>query len=217
MEITAFTNSTVAFFRPRKRTFYFFKWDNPTRKWFREGGDYPNLTIHKATNHVMSTAKLVLAHTRNRILEINIRADGTFLKSENKIIPILKSRTNIPASLILQEYQAIQLEETYLTENQLWNIRIPVETPPQIPQENTQKIPTRIAWLIAEDACKNNEICAITMNVVSPLTAAVTSCFHAFERDALEEWLLIKNTCPVCRKRCSSTRAYDEPPIEILN
>jgi len=88
----------------------------------------------------------------------------------------------------------------------LWELAVAVApaAPPVL-----DPIPKRIAWLIAEDGCKNNEICPITMDAISPMTAAVTTCFHCFDAAAIETWLINKNECPQCRKRCLATKAFD--------
>jgi len=75
-----------------------------------------------------------------------------------------------------------------------------------------EKIPKRIAWLIAEEAAKG-EMCPISTNPISPITASVTTCFHVFETEAINEWIARNpnNTpCPVCRKVCLATPAYTE-------
>lgn len=74
-------------------------------------------------------------------------------------------------------------------------------------------IPRRIAWLIAEDACKNNQECPISMDAITPITAKVTNCFHVFDGASLDTWLQTHNTCPLCKQICTAVAAYvDEPP-----
>jgi hypothetical protein len=73
-------------------------------------------------------------------------------------------------------------------------------------------IPQRIAWLIAEESSKSKETCAITTDEISPITAAVTSCFHVFEYDSIQEWVNknpARPTCPVCREVCAITKAFE--------
>jgi len=71
-----------------------------------------------------------------------------------------------------------------------------------------EPIPKRIAWLIADNACKENEMCSITMEHITPLTAAVTTCFHCFDSEAVGVWLSTHSTCPTCRKPCLTTKAF---------
>jgi hypothetical protein len=66
----------------------------------------------------------------------------------------------------------------------------------------------RIAWIIAEDASKKGETCAITLDEISPITASVTSCYHVFTTSALETWFQTKSICPVCKQKATYTPAY---------
>lgn len=85
----------------------------------------------------------------------------------------------------------------------------------------TQKlkaIPQRIAWLIAEEASKREEVCPISMENLSPITSTVTTCFHVFETTSITQWLATSNKCPVCRDYCKATVAFTEeapPPLEF--
>jgi len=67
----------------------------------------------------------------------------------------------------------------------------------------------RIAWIIAEDASKKGETCAITLDEVSPLTASVTSCYHVFDTKALNIWFQTNTTCPVCKQKTVATKAFE--------
>ena len=64
--------------------------------------------------------------------------------------------------------------------------------------------PEPIPLFVAEALLSNTE-CPITMDPVQKGAAAVTSCFHVFQRDAIEQWLEKHNTCPVCKKTCVAT------------
>jgi hypothetical protein len=92
----------------------------------------------------------------------------------------------------------------------LWDV---APLPPAVPAvivATVEPIPKRIAWLIAEDAAKQEEKCPITMEPISPITASVTSCFHTFDSEAIATWLVNHTTCPQCRKKCEATVAYTE-------
>ena len=92
------------------------------------------------------------------------------------------------------------------------NVRPAHLNPPKVVLE---PIPRRIAWLIAEAAQKEGEQCGITFDEISPLTAAVTTCFHCFDANAIEIWFRQATAngqdhlCPMCRKRCLTTKAYE--------
>jgi hypothetical protein len=94
----------------------------------------------------------------------------------------------------------------------LWDLlpAAPVPQPTVILATTLEAIPKRIAWLIAEDAAKNDEKCPITMELISPITASVTNCYHTFDTQAIMSWLINNTTCPQCRKKCVATAAYTE-------
>jgi hypothetical protein len=75
-----------------------------------------------------------------------------------------------------------------------------------------EKIPQRIAWIVAEDACKRGEDCSITLDAITPITAAVTSCFHVFDADAIAKWLESTpgSLCPMCKKAAVATVCFTE-------
>jgi hypothetical protein len=70
-------------------------------------------------------------------------------------------------------------------------------------------LPKRVAWIIAEDAGKNGDKCAITMEPITPVTAAVTTCFHCFDHESIQTWMESHTTCPQCRERCAITKAFE--------
>lgn len=108
--------------------------------------------------------------------------------------------------------------QTYNTQEILWTLQ-PEENLQQIlhnisstihNQQQQQRpavvtIPPRIAKLIAEDASMREEMCPITMETINPQTAKVTSCYHVFDGQAIDEWLSTKSTCPVCKQDCTVT------------
>jgi hypothetical protein len=85
----------------------------------------------------------------------------------------------------------------------------------QVPPRNIilpEEIPQRIAWIVAEDACKRGEDCSITLDAITPITAAVTSCFHVFDADAIAKWLESTpgSLCPMCKKAAVATVCFTE-------
>lgn len=67
------------------------------------------------------------------------------------------------------------------------------------------EMPRYVAELLIKDAVKREELCPITMEPITLETTAITSCFHMFERNGIQTWLLTKSECPVCKKACSLT------------
>lgn len=57
------------------------------------------------------------------------------------------------------------------------------------------------------DLIVNNEInkkssCPISLEEINKETAVVTNCFHVFSRENIENWLKVKDFCPVCKTKC---------------
>jgi len=206
--ISVFIGSVVAFHRPRKGTYYLFKWDPSSQKWYRDALEYPNLVVNRSNLHREASGQINVVLGRRNTHMIQFVSDGHYLTSGVIYIPILKATQRIPPFTIYKEYTA-GVAEYLITDVRLWNVTQPA--PPAAPAAPPQAdpIPQRIAWLIAEDASKEKECCPITMNEISPIVAAVTSCFHVFERAALQEWMETKDSCPVCRKRCAITNACE--------
>jgi hypothetical protein len=220
-----FISHIVAFHRPIKRTYYFLTWNNVAREWGAYDTEHENITIHKST-----------AHTRNGKVDINIRlgrrritipivSDKCFLRSGNIYIPILKHvGTALPGIQKLRQYTATHDVATYNMDTRLWTVipaaaapahaQQPVPAPSPALSQLNKGIPQRIAWLIAEDACKRNDMCPITQEEISPLTSSVTTCFHVFNTEAIALWAERQTAdvlpCPVCRTPCKTTIAYEE-------
>ena len=68
-----------------------------------------------------------------------------------------------------------------------------------------KKVPEYISDVIIKHAIENGETCPITMEPLEKSTTVVTSCFHFFEKSAIETWLNNKSNgskCPVCKQKC---------------
>jgi hypothetical protein len=68
-----------------------------------------------------------------------------------------------------------------------------------------EEIPKFVASALLKDAMNRNEVCPISMEVLNSENAAVTNCFHIFERTSIQTWLTNKSSCPVCKKECVIT------------
>jgi SUMO ligase MMS21 Smc5/6 complex component len=59
--------------------------------------------------------------------------------------------------------------------------------------------------LLINDAVAKKDVCPITMEQFDLSSTELTSCYHLFEKDAIETWLSDKNNkskCPVCKQVC---------------
>lgn len=224
--IQNFTANIVAFYRPIKKTYYFFTWNTTARVWGAYDGNHENISLHKSTAHTLNgnvDINVILGRGRYRI---GVVSDKCFLKSGNIHIPILKStRTAIQGIQKLKQYTATHDTTTYLMNTRLWSVAPAAAAPTDassasassashVHQQLQKGIPRRIAWLISEDACKRGEVCPIAQEELSPLTSSVTTCFHVFNTEAIASWAARHEgrdlPCPVCREPCKTTVAYEE-------
>jgi len=61
-------------------------------------------------------------------------------------------------------------------------------------------IPKFVADALIAASVAAEATCPITMEPISPATAAVTSCFHVFDANAIAIWLTNNHTCPTCKQ-----------------
>ena len=60
-----------------------------------------------------------------------------------------------------------------------------------------------VAEAILERAVRNKETCPISLEELSLETGAcVAPCYHAFQKEAIQEWMREHTTCPQCRQAC---------------
>lgn len=72
--------------------------------------------------------------------------------------------------------------------------------PPVRPQSVAHSaLPPHVAAIMIEHAAATGATCPITMETLTAKSAAVTSCGHVFDRDALARWSADHGTCPECR------------------
>jgi len=222
--IHRFNGVLLAFFRPVKKTYYFLKWDTAKSMWVSYNEDHAPFVLHRSTEHVAGNVVIRIQTGRANSLtsyQTRIVCDGTFLKLANLCVPIARPAQPVAAARIGKEYTTMEhdynVNNDYTLNVNLWSVAEPA-APATPTQQQRRKplapIPRRIAWLIAEDAAKNKETCSISMDEISPITAAVTTCFHVFDSASLKEWFdkieSPKKTCPVCRETCVSQEAYQE-------
>lgn len=220
-----FTGNLIAFHRPIKRTYIFLKWYETTRKWHRCEQEHPQISLHKSTAHDDTGEVNINIQMGRSTRNIPITADRCFLKSGTVYIPIVKKHGGALQGIQgLKEYTVTLPHDaaTYEMNVNLWMRRLPqhdvqAQILPIVPVA-PEPMPQRIAWLIAEDASKRNEVCPITQDEISPITSCVTTCFHVFNTEAFQRWAQQRpaqvTPCPICRKGCSMTVAYLEAASE---
>lgn len=224
--IHTFNTNHVAFFRPIKRTYIVLNWHPHVRKWLKFTGNLPGLTLHRSLTTDNGTVRINIATRPNGIVQlIDVRSRGYYLQSGDNRITLLEKAGALPPPFNTVDYTlADPTLGVDLTEVDLWTTQPPplgvAPAPTPLPTVHAviatlvplKPIPKRIAWLIAEEAAKS-ETCPILSEPISPVTAAVTTCFHVFEYDAINEWFVrnpVNTKCPVCRETCLFTKAFTE-------
>ena len=71
-------------------------------------------------------------------------------------------------------------------------------------------IPKFVADALVQAAVVAAATCPITMEPISPATAAVTNCFHVFDANAIAIWLTNHRTCPTCKQPATATATATE-------
>lgn len=61
-------------------------------------------------------------------------------------------------------------------------------------------IPVFVRNILIADAVAKAATCPITMEPITVANAAVTSCFHLFQKEAITTWLRDHSSCPVCKQ-----------------
>jgi hypothetical protein len=217
--IHTFLGNRIAFYKPRKHTYYLLAWSNTRNFWVGSAlvdNPPPVIVKHRTTRHVTSSVTIQLQNGRST----SVLSRCEYLLIGNEEIPIVYriGEAQIPLNISRYEFGGVTtpVEQDVYTRNVLLWTLPPPEPPPAAPPvaappvaDNIKPLPKRIAWIIAEDACKNNETCPIIMEPISPITAAVSTCFHCFDHEAIMRWLDDKDTCPQCREKCAVTKAFD--------
>jgi hypothetical protein len=72
-------------------------------------------------------------------------------------------------------------------------------------QSHPLPLPKHVAALVIDKAISEGTQCPITMETLTAETAAVTSCGHVFQAEALRTWLTARGTCPECRQVAVAT------------
>lgn len=232
-----FTTHHIAFHRPVKRTFVVLYWDGQLRKWIPHTDDLPELRLKRSSVSTQGVVQINVATRPYRAaMNIEVSSNDHYLTAGNIDIAIVKKTgTQLPQAFMKRDYPAPPATaEVEITDKELWTVRSAQEAAQQAPglaalataaqqqQQQPQQpppviktilkpIPQRIAWLIAEEFSRSKEICSITTDEISPITAAVTTCFHVFEYESIQEWVNknpARPTCPVCREVCAITKAF---------
>ena len=123
----------------------------------------------------------------------------------------------------IEELDALQLlmadEDAHLSDTQLQNplldtilrptllMELPMTlltlNPLPAPSSQPTPFPPHLGGHMLEKAELDGQTCPITMEPIKKTDAAITSCGHIFQKQAIAEWMQTHDTCPECRQICS--------------
>ena len=210
--IQTFRTYVIALHRPIKQTYYMFEWNMASRKWVTYSEPLENLHLCRSRVSIDGIVRINVASAVNRhARNIQVMSKGYYLESGDiRITLVEKVGTQLPAKFMKREYTKTDTLLTH-TDIILWTVAPP--PPPIVEEPQLQKpLPKRIAWLIAEDSSKAQDTCPISTEVISPVTAAVTTCFHVFDHTSIAQLFTmnpVNTKCPVCREVCLMTKAFE--------
>jgi hypothetical protein len=219
--INIFRDPYLAIYRPNKKTYSIVQWVDQGRYWKRTLVDYDLIATTTLRTQLIPLGNCeinIYPNNTNQAILVNCVASGQYLRYGNFDVAIIQkkpnSRASFRANIFMCEFPCTTVtQETQETPGTLplWTIGDPNRIYTHISSITIkpQPLPTRIAWIIAEDASKKGETCPISLDAISPITASVTSCYHVFDSNALATWLRTKNTCPMCKQKTVATVAYD--------
>ena len=226
-DIQTFANRYLAIYRPNKKTYSVIEWNQQRRFWRRallDPDHTPAINI-RSHNTPSALVNINISPQINRQKYVRCKALDRFLFYNNIRVPIIQkcpgSEHEFVNSTFAGEFPCTTVSTEPIHTQPLWTLyppapapaaAPPVPTPTPVVSNLPEAIPRRIAWLIAEDASKNSETCSITLDEISPITASVTTCFHVFNSDAIAKWLTTNSLCPMCKKRCQATVAFEDGP-----
>jgi hypothetical protein len=125
---------------------------------------------------------------------------------KNEWIPILDSddRGRLPGSFF---YVGLANPSRIMQQKQIRaNIMRMLCVRPQPQLEQRAGIPSFVANIMKQDAIRNRAQCPISMEPITEATrASLTSCYHIFEAENLNDWLQRNPSCPLCKKPVAST------------
>lgn len=85
-----------------------------------------------------------------------------------------------------------------------WHLLVkPLPVPP-VPPVTQSKLPTHVLKGFVDGLIAAKESCPVTMEELSLGNIAMTGCYHAFERSAVQQIMNTSRLCPTCRSTLSA-------------
>ena len=225
--MATFSDPIIAVFRPTRREYDFLQYTNDqTRRWINIDAPPVEGISYNYTHPLINKTTHITFHNGRRI-DIKVTSNIIKLTGNNRWICTvdLPSHRYVNSSIRIRQATIPAIIAPANLNMGSWRpppIQIPVSQQPNIFDDamdllatmysddihitcNDKKMPHHIVKLIAQDAVNRGEVCPITMDDITLDMCAVTSCFHVFNRDALNTWHVSHNTCPVCKQICISS------------
>ena len=147
-------------------------------------------------------------HTGTSLKHDDIEYPVIRIKSYNTITPAIQNESFIPIINNNQATRVVTPPAPAAPVPQAPRIlNPPTRTVPPPLQPIIDIIPQHAIKLILLGALIEGEICPITTNDITLENGAVTTCFHLFDKDAINRWLNTpgsRRECPVCKDSCVS-------------
>ena len=150
-------------------------------------------------SHTQKSLQYMNGTTRRTYIIVNIPSScipaikrWSFLPIVEDPIPPLAPLQAIPLQTPIQQHMQDAVPEPRPTMNRTYVI---------------SEIPQHAVRALLRDAVLNEEVCPITGEDIDVTNGAVTTCFHLFEKDAINKWLSMQNSrnkCPTCNANCNS-------------
>ena len=144
-------------------------------------------------------------HTGTSLKHDDIEYPVIRIKSYNTITPAIQNESFIP---IVNNNQATRVVTPPApVAPAARNMTPPTRSVPPPLQPVIDVIPQHAIKLILLGALIEGETCPITTNDITLENGAVTTCFHLFDKDAINQWLntpASRGECPVCKDSCKS-------------
>ena len=99
-------------------------------------------------------------------------------------------------------FNEIEKQEPEEDENQIRNRQNIFDYMLREEEMSIVKPPKYVEDIIISDFISKGNKCAITLGELNKENAALTSCYHVFDKNAVSEWVIQNKTCPTCRKEC---------------
>lgn len=182
----------------------------------RGRADRTTLTIHSPTPRPLASARTAIHHAT---VEWRYGAWRIYSMFDPHPIPVITIQEaydpSMPAGLTRYAANMLNLHPGTAETLAFWRRRWDPEgiledldaflhPPPPIIKTKTVTVmppaPAFVNALVVADAVAKADTCPITLSPITAATAAVTSCFHVFDGDAIATWLSEHKTCPVCKQ-----------------